>query len=424
MKDSLRARVLSRLRGPRRPRTPDAPLKLAFVTPWYGPDIPGGMESQTRRTLKHLRERGVEVEVLTTCIRDFFADWSLNSRPSGVEVVDGIRVHRFPVRPRKGEAFGQVNEKVMAGEALRPSELRIFENEFFKCPALAPFIAAHRDDYDLFVFIPYLYPTTYLAASACPGQAVHIPCLHDEGYARLPPIRQMFAEARGVLFNAPAELRLAQALYGLPDDVCALAGEGVEVGWTGDGERFRARHGLGEYLLYVGRKDAGKNFPLLLECFSRYRQARAPKLSLVVLGPGQTYARQHGLVDLGFVPEADKRDALAGSVALVQPSMLESFSLTVMESWLARRPVMVHGDCDVTKDHCLASDGGLWFRNYPEFAAGLDRLRSDDTLATRMGAKGETYVLENFTWPRVMEKYLRALHAFRAKAWQAQEGRE
>ena len=29
-------------------------MKLAFVTPWYGPDAPGGAEAMARSTTEHL----------------------------------------------------------------------------------------------------------------------------------------------------------------------------------------------------------------------------------------------------------------------------------------------------------------------------------------------------------------------------------
>ena len=42
------------------------PDTLAFVAPWYGPDIPGGAEAECRATAQALRNRGVPVEILTT----------------------------------------------------------------------------------------------------------------------------------------------------------------------------------------------------------------------------------------------------------------------------------------------------------------------------------------------------------------------
>ena len=43
---------------------------ITFVTPWYGPDAPGGAEAETRRLVGQLRRAGVAVEVLTTTTRD------------------------------------------------------------------------------------------------------------------------------------------------------------------------------------------------------------------------------------------------------------------------------------------------------------------------------------------------------------------
>ncbi len=391
-------------------------LRLAFVLPWYGRDIPGGAESQARRTILKLAEAGVRVEVLTTTIQDYFHDWSVNARKAGVEQVDGITVRRFPVLQRDAKAFNAVNVKVKQHERLSDSDRRIFEEEMIKCPRLPEWIAAHRADHDFFVFIPYMFATTVKGSQACPGQAVHIPCLHDEGYLDLDWYARMLKSARGILFNSPPERDLAVRRFGITAEQSALTGEGLETDWFGDGERFRREQGLDEYLLFIGRKEIDKNFPLLVEYFRRYRDERCPELTLVVFGPGGRQADAidgRSILDLGFAPDAMKRDALAGSLALVQPSVLESFSLTVMESWIAERPVLVHKDCEVTRDHAVRSGGALWFKSYYEFAACVDRLRSDKALAEKLGAAGRHYVLSNYSWPHVIDQYLAAFEGWR-----------
>lgn len=393
-----------------------AGLRLAFVVPWFGQDIPGGAEAQARRTLLKLAERGAQVEVLTTQVKDYFSDWTVNARPAE-ERVQGVTVRRFPVQPRDADAFNAVNAKVVRRETLSDADLRTFQEQMLRCPGLPEYIAAHQDDYDLFVFVGYMWSTTVLGSRACPGKAVHIPCFHDEGYMDLAWYHDMIRQARGVLFNAPAEHALAQAKIGLAPGQAVDAGEGVDTDWVGDGEAFRRRHDLGEYLLFLGRKDQDKNFPLLVEYFRRYRDERAPDLTLVVMGPGGRQADPRdgaSILDLGFAPLWEKRDALSGSLALVNPSLLESFSIVLMETWIARRPALVHADCDVTRDHCLTSGGGLYFRSYAEFAACVDRLRQDPELADRLGRAGRRYVLQNFTWSRVLDRYLEAFEGWRA----------
>jgi len=53
-------------------------MKWYFVIPWYGTSIPGGAEAECRGVVTHLRRSGIEVEVLTTTIKDFMSDWSHN----------------------------------------------------------------------------------------------------------------------------------------------------------------------------------------------------------------------------------------------------------------------------------------------------------------------------------------------------------
>jgi len=107
-------------------------MKIAFVTPWYGPEIPGGMEAETWRTVTRLRRAGYDVEVLTTCIRDFFADWSKNYHKPGTAVVDGVPVRRFKVQKRDRAAFDAVNRQLMQGKAISAAEERVYVTEMFR----------------------------------------------------------------------------------------------------------------------------------------------------------------------------------------------------------------------------------------------------------------------------------------------------
>jgi hypothetical protein len=156
--------------------------KIAFVAPWYGPDIPGGSEAEARRTAQHLHEAGFEVEVLTTCIKDFYGDWGKNYHRPGVEQVNGLPVRRFPVLPRDKAAFDQVNWRLMNGLPITAEQEQTFINEMIRVPALYDFMRQNAASY-LFIFIPYMFATTYWGAQVCPQRSLVIPCLHDESYA-------------------------------------------------------------------------------------------------------------------------------------------------------------------------------------------------------------------------------------------------
>lgn len=115
-------------------------------------------------------------------------------------------------------------------------------------------------------------------------------------------------------------------------------------------------------------------------------------------------------MDLGFVPESEKHDAMAASLAFVHPSVNESFSIVIMESWLAGTPVLVHGGGDVMPFHCRQSGGGLWFRNYPEFEEETMLMLTNPELRCQLASAGRKYVLSQYNWETVTNRLTQALH--------------
>lgn len=389
-------------------------MKLAFVIPWFGADIPGGAEAECFHTASHLHRAGLPVEVLTTCIKEFRSDWGVNYHRRGTDTVGGLPVRRFPVGRRDADAFHRLNGRLMNGLPITAREETVFIHEMIHCDALIRFIDEHQADY-VFVYIPYMFTTTYRGVLAAPERAVLIPCLHDESYAYLGIYKPVFERARGIILHTPAERALAQRLYVLSSDAARLLGEGVNTAFRADPVQFKRKYHLDRFLLYAGRKDAGKNVPLLVDYFCRYKELIPGDLKLVLVGDGPLSipaGHEEDVIDLGFVPVQDKYDAYAAALALCQPSLNESFSLVIMESWLAERPVLVHERCAVTRDHCLASSGGLFFDSFSDFVGCLDYLQEHEEQARRMARNGRRYVLANYTWDRIVKKYLHALHGW------------
>ncbi len=72
-------------------------MKTLFVVQRYGTHVAGGSEQCCRLFAEHLAARGHEVEVATSCARNY-TDWA-NEFPAGEERINGVRVHRHPRRP-------------------------------------------------------------------------------------------------------------------------------------------------------------------------------------------------------------------------------------------------------------------------------------------------------------------------------------
>ena len=389
--------------------------KTAFVIPWYADDIPGGAEMELREVSAHLHKAGVPVEILTTCVREFGADWSENYYSEGTDISScGITIRRFRVRKRDAKAFDRVNAKLMNGMKITREEEDIFLREMVNSPDLYSYIDSHSDEYGLFVFIPYMFGTTYNGVQVCPEKSVLIPCFHDEAYAYMKRFGEVFPHTAGMIFNARPEAELAEKLFRFSESgtKTIVMGIGMDTDIESSPEDFRSKFGIDEpFILYAGRKDEGKNVHTLVKYYSEYLKRRDTDLKLVLIGGGsielpQELVRNRRIIDLGFVDRQDKYNAQGAAAFLCQPSHNESFSLVIMESWLCGRPVLVHEECAVTRNFVSESDGGLYFGSYFEFEGCTDYFLSNSDKSAAMGRNGMEYVRRNFDWDVIVQKYI------------------
>ncbi|MFK7803867.1 MAG: glycosyltransferase family 4 protein [Anaerolineae bacterium] len=395
-------------------------MRLAFVLPWYGKGVPGGAEAEAWHTIQHLIKVGYTVEVFTTCIKDFFADWASNYHRPGMTQEDGVTVHRYPVLPRDKASYDSVNQKIIGRFSLIPAENLTFADEFINCSELLNALHQNKDSY-LFFFIPYLFPTTFDGLPIVGKNSVLIPCLHDEGYAYLDLFNKIMPLAQAVICHTQSEYRLFKSLYPVPNDqVVTVLGEGVDISAedsdpAASGAAFRKKYRInGPYVLYAGRKDAGKNIGQLFSYWRYYQHesGRFSKLKLILIGPGDAqipYDMTDSVLDLGYVSAEDKRNAFAGATLFCQPSLNESFSLVLMDAWLAEKPVLVNGLSDVLVEHVRRSNGGLYYGNTEEFIAMVDWILDHAEESAAMGKNGRAYVENEYAWDKIMAGYIKLI---------------
>ena len=213
------------------------------------------------------------------------------------------------------------------------------------------------------------------------------------------------------MFTSTPEKALAEGKLGVRHPAARLVGFGLDEVST-DGERFRRKFGVTEpFVLYAGRLDPQKNVLQLVSHFLAYCQKEPDRdLKLVLAGSGPLLLPEHpNLVPLGQLAAEDLHDACAAALLLCQPSLVESFSIVLMEAWLARTPVLVHGHCPVTRYHVLRSNGGLYFTSAAEFAATLDYFLDHPVEGERMGRLGRLYAQREYNWPTVLGRFRESL---------------
>ena len=382
-------------------------VKIAFVIPWYG-DIPGGAEHECRGIAENMMKHGVDVEILTTCVKDFLSDWNTNYYKEGIYELNRVPIRRFEVRKRNTKRFDKINYKLMNNRPITSDEEDNFIREMINSENLYRYITDNKSKYDFFIFIPYMFGTTYFGSKVCPEKSILIPCLHDESYAYMDIYKDMFKAVRGSIFHSEPEKELAEKIYGHKDENVTL-GEGIDTEINFDLTRFRDKYKLmDQFMLYAGRRESGKNVPLLINYFCRYKERNDNDIKLVLIGSGDVKIPtkyKNDIIDLGFISKQDKYDAYAAAMVLCQPSVNESFSIVIMESWICNTPVLVHENCAVTKDHCIKSNGGIYFSNFEDFEECLNFYIQNPITAKRLGKNGKDYVLNNYAWDKIVKKY-------------------
>lgn len=373
-------------------------MRVAIVVPVFGRGVGGGAITLARGFATEAARRGWDVEVWTTCAANHY-EWR-NVHPPGVATEDGIRVRRFPITRVPGADYSRLEQSLASFSGLETADqYRWLERGVHSAPLYAH-IAARAAGQDAVIALPYAMPLVHYASWAAPERVLLWPCLHDEPYAYLQPTRLLMENVWGVIYNSPEEATLAHSRLRVRARRSATVGVGVAPLVSAEDQPVQKSS-----LLYMGRLEEGKNLPLLFE-FVRRCADEGGKIELLVAGNGPLTPPRHPAIRfLGYISAPEKARLLASSLALCQPSLNESFSLTIMESWLAGRPVLVHGACKVTHGHVRRSQGGLWFTSYDEFAGAVEWLQEHEEQARRMGELGRAYVEAHYTWPAVLDRF-------------------
>jgi glycosyltransferase involved in cell wall biosynthesis len=389
-------------------------MRVLYVVQRYGEEIAGGAEQHVRAFAERLVERDHRVTVLTTCALSY-VNWA-NAFPRGWSKLNGVSVYRAPVAMNRNQhLFSRFNSRLSSAVTVRPLSV---QRDWMRmqgpyAPDLVPWIRRHAPTYDITVFITYLYWSTWACLTECTGAVPTLlhPTAHDEPPLRLSIFEEVMRAPDAFAFLTPEEADLVRERFpGAPPG--RVVGVGVETDQPGDADGFRRRFGLGgaPYLLYVGRVDPAKGASELIDYFIAYKRRNPGDLRLVLLGellvddPGRS-----DVVVTGFVDEATRNGALAGTLALVHPSYFESFAMVLTEAFAQRRPALVQRRCAVLDGHAHRSGAALPYSGYAEFEAAVDRLASSPELADLMGEAGRRYVEQEYDWDVVIERYERAL---------------
>jgi glycosyltransferase involved in cell wall biosynthesis len=418
-------------------------VRIAFIVQRYGPEILGGAEYACRLMAERLAAKH-EVEVLTTCARDYVT-WQ-NEYPEGSDRVRGVTVRRFAnAQVRDIQAFNKYSDWIFNNPHDTADEMEWLKQQGPWSPALLDYLKRTHKNYDTLIFYTYLYAPTVLGLEIDPARSILVPTAHDEPPIHLGIYKNVFRIPKGIGYLTEVERKFVTDTFDPPAQVVETVGCGVDLpphhayprpaaeealsaqeGGASDasqesdenssgnryqshvsarGATFRRRHRVhSPFVLYGGRIDPGKGCEELIEYFSTYVEGGGDA-SLVLMGLKLMPLPEEPFINFaGLLSEQERLLALEAATVVVVPSPYESLSLLALEALAVGTPILCNARSEVLVDHCLRSDGGLFYADRDEFVECLTLLVADERLRAAMGRSGREYVRRNYRWDVVLGK--------------------
>ncbi|MDQ1349974.1 MAG: hypothetical protein QG657_275, partial [Acidobacteriota bacterium] len=395
-------------------------IKVAVVVQRYGKEIVGGSETLARDVAERLNASGFDVTVFTTTARDYIS-WKNELKP-GESILKGVIIKRFDsAAERDIKSFDKFSEtlfKRRTGEYAghdqpdkMDEQLELAEKEWIRmqgpyCPDLIAAIREEQKNFDVFLFFTYLYYTTIEGLKVIEKPVVLFPTAHDEAPIYLRFMKQVFERPEALFFLTTAEMDFVKKLFaprGIPG-ITELVRTGIDIRRDIDEMLFRKNYlQFAPYILYAGRIEKGKGLEPVFEAFREIQENRS--MELVLMGKKlMDIPEMEGLKYVGYVSEEEKLSAFKGALVSLQPSALESLSITTLESFSQQTPVLVNKHSRVLCEHIELSGGGAAYGSVQELVEQVYALYDQKKIAKAMGLKGYEYVKKYYSWDVVMEK--------------------
>jgi len=411
-------------------------MKIAFVVQRYGTEVLGGSEQLCRLVAERMATLH-DVDVLTTCACDYIT-WK-NEYPEGADRVRGVTVRRFAnARTRDLAAFNKYSDWIYNNPHTRADEMEWLKQQGPWCPPLIDYLRRHHQQYDALLFFTYLYAPTVLGLEVAPSRSVLVSTAHDEPAIKLDIFKDVFSRPAALFYLTESERQFVQQQFRDRPLIEEVVGVGVDMPpqvsypripfipdteapppenheapapefpahLTARGAVFRRRQRLhGPLALYGGRIDPGKGCEELIEYFSSYVK-EGGDATLVLMGTKLMALPEEPFIRFaGRLPDEERLQALEAATVVVCPSPYESLSLLALESMSVGTPLLVNARSAVLVEHCVRSNGGLYYADRDEFVEAMQLLVSDASLRRSLGANGREYVRRDYRWDVVLGKY-------------------
>jgi len=401
-------------------------MKILHVVQGYSPAI-GGTEHLIQKISETLTHQfGDEVTVFTTNCYNGEGFWNprMPTMGTGVSEINGVKVHRFPVRSR-------------VSQAIRPLQKIFFQlnlpyndwlRTYFGGPII-PNLARHIADFPADVVAASSFPLLHMfdtlkGARESRKAVVFHGGLHPQdiwGFDR----KNIFKAINQVdiyLANTDFE-RKYLGNKGIDASKIVTVGCGVNPEDFSGITRLQARERLNlpqdaQIVGYIGQIGLHKGIDTLIKAMLVVWESH-PNIILLVAGGKALYAKQldelisalpeqykSNLALFFNFKEEEKKNLFNAIDIFAYPSGYESFGISYLEAWSAQKPVIGTWRGAIPYVIDAGQDGLLVpFQNCHCLAMTIEVLLVHAIYSSSLGINGFNKVLRNFTWNDVAKRF-------------------
>jgi len=400
-------------------------MKILHVTQGYYPAI-GGTEFLIQRVSEELiRQFGDEVTVFTTnCYSgEAFFKPGLPKMPVGIEVINGVKVRRFPVKVRYSQ--------LMRWPQSIAYRLHLPGNQYMRAIASGPVIPGLKNaikETPADVIAASSFPLLHMFTAVDAAIETLRPCvlaggLHpadDWGFNR-PMIYKAIGRARGYIAYTNYEAAFVTN-HGISSDFIDVIGVGVDPEpFAGiNPKEAKRRFGLEDYPVvgFIGQISWAKGVSTLVRAM-RYVWQIIPDTRLLIAGARTIFCDQLEMLIAELSPEErqkiilrynfsnDEKPWLFSAIdVLAYPSGFESFGIAFLEAWAAKKPVVGCRSGAIPWVVEAGIDGLLVdFSDVIGLAHALILVLSSPSWASVLGEAGYRKMMARYTWQEVGKRF-------------------
>ena len=400
-------------------------MRILHITQGYYPAI-GGTELLIQRISEELVSQfGDDVTVFTTnCYNgEAFFTPSLPRMPVGEEIINGVKIHRFPVQSNLSRFFRKIQAPIYRFHVPGNQYLRAYASGPI-IPGLRKAITTHQSDILVASSFPLLHMFVTVKASKQTNKPVVLfGGLHPDdkwGFDR-PMIYKAISKATHYIAYTDYEAKFV-ARHNVPKNHITVIGVGV------DPERFdtittskaKKELNLSGYPVvgFIGQLGGAKGVDTLVKSMPDV-WSKVPEARLLIAGAKTLFSNhleyliskfdlkdQKKIILKYNFPEEEKPLLFAALDVFVYPSGFESFGIAFLEAWASHKPVI---GCNRGAIPWVVDDGTdgvlVPYQDHKQLANAIIRLLSHPTYANELAKSGYKKVLSQYTWEKVARKF-------------------